>query len=111
VVLDMDMHRDECSGVVAHALATFPRRMHKAPDLRRVVPPHPDPLRGYGQGSLRPSGIMATTDICLRQGRMRNRAYLSISVTSSSGAERGAWRGDCRGIGAGRTLARTTEQC
>jgi hypothetical protein len=32
------MQRDECSGDVANALATFPRRMHKAPDLRRVIP-------------------------------------------------------------------------
>jgi hypothetical protein len=40
----MDMHTDECSGVVAHALATFPRRMHKAPDLQRVVPLLPVPI-------------------------------------------------------------------
>jgi hypothetical protein len=33
----MDKHRDdESSGIVAHALATFPRRMQKAPDLQRV---------------------------------------------------------------------------
>jgi len=25
-------------GVVAHALAPFPRRMQKAPDLQRVIP-------------------------------------------------------------------------
>ena len=30
------------------------------------APPRPDPLRECGQGSLRPSGIMATTNICLR---------------------------------------------
>jgi hypothetical protein len=40
----MDMQRDECSGVVAHALATFPGRMHKAPDLRRVIPLRPVPI-------------------------------------------------------------------
>jgi hypothetical protein len=41
--------------------------------------------------------------ICLRQERIRNRAYLYIGVTSSSGAgpNGGAWRGDSRGIGAG----------
>jgi hypothetical protein len=33
----MEMQGDECSGVVAHALATFPTRMHKAPNLRRVI--------------------------------------------------------------------------
>ena len=37
----MDMQADECSGVIAHALATFPRRMQKAPDLRRVIPLRP----------------------------------------------------------------------
>jgi hypothetical protein len=34
----MDMQGEECSGVVAHALATFPRRVHKTPDLQRVIP-------------------------------------------------------------------------
>jgi hypothetical protein len=47
--------------------------------------PRPDPLREW-EGSLCPSGIMATTIICLRQGSIRNRAYLYIGVTSSSGA-------------------------
>ena len=62
--------------------------------------PRPDPLRVW-EGSLCPSGIMATTIICLRQGSIRNPAYLYIGVTSSSGAgpNGGAWRGDCRGIG------------
>jgi len=36
VVLE-DMQGAECSGVVAHALATSPRRMQKAPDPRRVI--------------------------------------------------------------------------
>jgi hypothetical protein len=40
----MDMQRDECSGVVAHALATVPRRTHKAPDLRRVISLRPVPI-------------------------------------------------------------------
>jgi hypothetical protein len=40
----MDMQGDECSGVVAHALATFPRRMQKAPDLQRVIPLRPVPI-------------------------------------------------------------------
>jgi len=41
---------------------------------------------GIGEvGSLRPSGIMATTNIYLRQGRIRDLAYLYIGVTSSSG--------------------------
>jgi hypothetical protein len=40
----MDMQGDECSGVVAHALATFTRRMQKAPDLRRVIPLRPVPI-------------------------------------------------------------------
>jgi hypothetical protein len=40
----LDMHRGECSGVVAHALATFPRRMQKAPDLQRVIPLRPVPI-------------------------------------------------------------------
>ena len=40
----MDMQADECSGVVAQALATFPRRMHKAPDLQRVIPLRPVPI-------------------------------------------------------------------
>ena len=30
---------------------------------------------------------MAATNICLRQGRIRNGAYLSIGVTSGIGAE------------------------
>jgi hypothetical protein len=47
--------------------------------------PRPDLLREW-EGSLCPSGIMATTIICLRQGSIRNRAYLYIGVTSSSGA-------------------------
>jgi hypothetical protein len=38
------MQGDERSGVVAHALATFPRRMQKAPDLRRVIPLRPVPI-------------------------------------------------------------------
>jgi hypothetical protein len=45
----MDVQGDECSSVVAHALATFPRRMHKAPDLRRVIPLRPDRLRVWGR--------------------------------------------------------------
>ena len=45
----MDVQGDECSGVVAHALATFPRRMQKAPDLRRVIPLRPDRLRVWGR--------------------------------------------------------------
>jgi hypothetical protein len=40
----MDMPADECSGVVDHALATLPRRMHEAPDLRRVIPLRPVPI-------------------------------------------------------------------
>ena len=40
----MDMQGDECSGDVAHALATFTRRMHKAPDLQRVIPLRPVPV-------------------------------------------------------------------
>jgi hypothetical protein len=40
----MDMQADECSGVVAHALATFPRRMQKAPDLQRVILLRPVPI-------------------------------------------------------------------
>jgi hypothetical protein len=38
------------------------------------------------KGSLRPSDIMATADICLQQGSIRNRACLSIGVTSGTGA-------------------------
>ena len=42
---------------------------------------------GIGEvGSLRPSGIMATTNIYLRQGRIRDLAYLYIGVTSNIGA-------------------------
>src|SRR5215208_7746003 len=48
--------------------------------------PRPDPLKRVWEGSLRPSDIMANADICLRQGSIRDRAYLSIDVTSSSGA-------------------------
>jgi hypothetical protein len=46
-----DMHRDECSGFVDHALATFPRRMQKAPDPQRVIPlcPVPIPLRVWAR--------------------------------------------------------------
>jgi hypothetical protein len=46
---------------------------------------------------------MATANICLRQESIRNRAYLYIGVTSSSGAgPKGApGGGDCRGVGAG----------
>jgi predicted protein tyrosine phosphatase len=40
----MGMQRDECSGVVAHALATFLRPTQKAPDLRRVIPLRPVPI-------------------------------------------------------------------
>jgi hypothetical protein len=46
VVMDGDMHGDESN----------------------PAPPRPDPLRGGGQGSLRPSGIMTTTNICLHRG-------------------------------------------
>jgi hypothetical protein len=49
--------------------------------------PRPDPLRVW-EGSLCPSGIMATTIICLRQGSIRNPAYLYIGVTSGAGAGR-----------------------
>src|SRR5215217_8069212 len=54
-----------------------------APALRSL--PRPDPLRGVWEGSLRPSDIMAGADICLRQGSIRNLAYLSIGVTSGIG--------------------------
>src|SRR5215204_337273 len=50
------------------------------------APPRPDPLRECGQGSLRPSGIMATTNLSLRSEGIQDRAYLYICVTSSSGA-------------------------
>jgi hypothetical protein len=83
----MDMQGDECSGVVAHALATVPRRTHKAPDLRRVIPLRPVPIhQECGEGSLRPSGIMATINLSLRSEGIQDRAYLSIGVTNSSGA-------------------------
>src|SRR5215207_60796 len=66
------------------------------------APPRPDPLRVW-EGSLRPSGIMATANVCLRQGRIRNPAYLYIGVTSSAGAgPNGApGMGDSGGSGAG----------
>src|SRR5215212_6650694 len=54
--------------------------------LRPFALPRPDPLKRVWEGSLRPSDIMANADICLRQGSIRDRAYLSIDVTSSSGA-------------------------
>jgi hypothetical protein len=102
----MEIQADECSGVVAHALATFPRRMHKAPDLgsseSNPAPPRPDPLRVW-EGSLLPSGIMATADFSLRSEGIQDRAYLSIGVTSSSGVELCGvpGEGDSKGIGAG----------
>jgi hypothetical protein len=40
----IDMQGDESSGDVAHALATIPRRMQKAPELRRVIPLCPIPI-------------------------------------------------------------------
>src|SRR5918995_7255988 len=54
--------------------------------LQPFALPHSDPLRRVWEGSLRPSDIMASAYICLRKGPIRNRAYLSIGVTSSSGA-------------------------
>jgi len=64
--------------------------------------PRPDPLREW-EGSLCPSGIMATTHFCLRQGSIRNPAYLYIGVTSGTGVgPKGApGGGDCKGMGAG----------
>src|SRR5215211_6941640 len=53
--------------------------------LQPFALPRPDPLRVW-EGSLYPSDITAATKICLRQGSIRNRAYLSIGLTSSSGA-------------------------
>src|SRR5215218_11298002 len=53
--------------------------------LQPFALPRPDPLRVW-EGSLHPSDITATTKICLRQESICNRAYLSIGVTSSSGA-------------------------
>jgi hypothetical protein len=67
------------------------------------APPRPDPLRGCGQGSLRPKGIMATTNFSLRSVGIQDRAYLSIGVTSSSGAGLCGvpGKGDSEGMGAG----------
>src|SRR5215211_6884562 len=72
-----------------------------APALRSL--PRANPLRGW-EGSLRPSDIMANADISLPQRSIRNRAYLSIGVTSSSGAGLcgvSVKGDDFRGIGAG----------
>ena len=83
-----------------------PSELRESPETVEEEPeraePRPDLLREW-EGSLCPSGIMATTIICLRQGSIRNPAYLSIGVTSGTGAgPNGApGGGDCRGIGAG----------
>ena len=42
--------------------------------------------RECGEGSLRPSGIMATTNLSLRSEGIQDRAYLYIGVTNYSGA-------------------------
>ena len=83
----MIMQGGECSGVVANTLAAFPKTYSEGAHLRRVIPLRPVQIpQECGQGSLRPSGIMATIYICLRQGSIRNRAYLYTGVTSSNGA-------------------------
>jgi len=47
------------------------------------APPRPDPLRECGQGSLRPSGIMATTNICLRYSLSRKGSPFSRKEPSA----------------------------
>jgi hypothetical protein len=88
----MDMQEDECSDVVPHALATFPGRLQKAPDLRRVIPPRLDPQRvwariapsfGYYGGCkhLYALGAYSQFRISIHRCYKRYRG----------GAERGAW--------------------
>jgi|SRR5215203_1075654 len=79
------------------------RQVFGVAELRPFALPRPDPLRVW-EGSLRPSeDIMATTNIGMRQGNIRNRAYLSIGVTSGTGAGlcETPGRGAFRSIGAG----------
>jgi hypothetical protein len=83
-----------------------PPEMRESPQAVEEVPeraePQPDPLR-VGVRIAPSFRYYGNYKHFSALGSIRNRAYLYIGVTSSSdgGAERGAWRGDCKGIGAG----------
>jgi hypothetical protein len=103
VVLDGDAGRrmlGRCRSRLSHLPKTYSEGAGSSES--NPAPSRPDPLRGCGEGSLRPSGIMATANLSLRSEGIQDRAYLSTGVTSGiRGAVRGTWRGDFRGIGAG----------
>jgi hypothetical protein len=70
-------------------------------DESNPAPPRPDPLRGCGQGSLRPSGIMTTTNICLRRGVSAIvHIHTSVLQALAGRGRTGCLEGDCRSIGA-----------
>jgi hypothetical protein len=90
-----------CRARLSHFPMTYAKDTGSSESNR--APPRPDPLRGCGQGSPRPSGIMTTTNISLRSEGIQDRAYLSIGVTSGTRAGLCGvpGEGDSKGIGAG----------
>jgi hypothetical protein len=87
-------------GCCRSRLSHFPRTYAQGTGSSQSnpAPPRPDPLRVW-EGSLLPSGTMASANICVRQGSIRNGAYLSIGVRSSSGAgPNGALGGGISGV-------------